>query len=59
MMTLNEIRHNLGTLASLSVACLDLKNDHTQNMLLRIESTGRYTHNKQVKVVYSYTEKER
>jgi hypothetical protein len=26
-------------------------------MLLRIESTGRYTHHNQVKVVYDYIEK--
>jgi hypothetical protein len=35
-----------------------LKSPHTQNMLLRIESTGGHTHHKQVKVVCYYIEKE-
>ena len=58
MMTLNEIHYNLATSTFLKVVCLVLKSPHTQNMLLRIESTGRCTHQKQVKVVCYYIEKE-
>jgi hypothetical protein len=36
------------------VNCLVLKSPHTQNMLLGIELSGRYTHHKQVKVLYYY-----
>jgi hypothetical protein len=50
MMTLNEIRSK-----PLSVVGLALKSSHTQNMLLRIESTC--THHKQVKVEYYYIER--
>jgi hypothetical protein len=57
MMTLNEIRYNPATSNVLSVVGLVLKSSHTQNMLLQIESTGRYSHHKQVKVVYYYIEK--
>jgi hypothetical protein len=45
MMALNEIRYNPATVF------LVLKSIHTQSMLFRIESTRRYTHHKQVKVV--------
>jgi hypothetical protein len=48
MMTLNDI----ATSTFLSVVCLALKSSHTQNMPLRIESTGRYINNRQVEVVY-------
>jgi hypothetical protein len=58
MMTLNEIRFNPATSTFLSVVGVALKSFHTQNMLLRIELTGRYTHHKQVKVVHCYIEKE-
>jgi hypothetical protein len=58
IMTLNEIHYNPATSTYLSVVCLVLKNPHTQNMLLHIESTGRYTHYKQVKVVHNYIGKE-
>ena len=44
MIILNEIHHNFATSTYLQVVCLVLKSPHTQNMLLRIESTGRYTH---------------
>jgi hypothetical protein len=39
----------------LSGVGLALKISHTQNILLRIESTGRYVHHKQVDVEYYYT----
>jgi hypothetical protein len=42
MMTLNEIHYNPAAATNLSVVCLVLKSPYTQNMLLRIESTGRY-----------------
>jgi hypothetical protein len=58
MMTLNEIHYNPATSIFLYVVCLVLKSPHTQNMLLRNESTGRCTHHKQVKVVCYYIEKE-
>jgi hypothetical protein len=58
IMTLNKIHYNPATLTFLSLVCLDLKSPHTQNMLLRIQSTRRYTHHKQVKVVYYYIEME-
>jgi hypothetical protein len=58
MMTLNEIHYNPPTSTFLSVVCLAMKSSHTQNTLLRIKATGRYTHYKQVKVVYYYIEKE-
>jgi hypothetical protein len=54
MMILNEIHYNLATSTYLQVICLVLKSPHTQNMLLRIESTGRRTYHKQVKVVCYY-----
>jgi hypothetical protein len=41
MMTLNEIHYNLIKSTFLQVVSLALKILHTQNMLLRIESTGR------------------
>jgi hypothetical protein len=56
-MTINEIRDNPATLTFLSVVGLALKSFHTHNTLLHIESTGSYTHRKQVKVVY-HIEKE-
>jgi hypothetical protein len=43
MMTFNKIHYNLATSTSLSVVGLVLKSFCTRNMLLRIESTGRYT----------------
>jgi hypothetical protein len=58
MMTLNEICYNPATSTLLSAVGLALKNSRTQNMLLRIESTKRYTLHKQVTVVYYYIEKE-
>ena len=58
MMTLNDIHYNLAASTYVYVACLVLKRPHTQNMLLRIESIGRYTHHMQVKVVCYYIEKE-
>jgi hypothetical protein len=58
MMVLNEINHNIATSTYLKVVCLVLKSPHTQNMLLRIESTGRHTHQKKVKVVCYYIQKE-
>jgi hypothetical protein len=48
-MTLNEIRYNSATSTILLVVGLA----HTHNMLFRIKSTGRYIHQKQVKVVYT------
>jgi hypothetical protein len=58
-MALNENHCNPATSTYLSEVCLVLKSPHTQNMLLRIESSGRYTHLKQVKVaIYYYIEKE-
>jgi hypothetical protein len=50
IMTLNQSHYNPGTSTFLSVVALSLKISHTQSMLLRIESTGRYTHHKKVKV---------
>jgi hypothetical protein len=58
MVTLNEIRYNHATSTFLSVVSLILKSRHPQNMFLRIESSGRYAHHRQVKVVYYYKEKE-
>jgi hypothetical protein len=58
MMTLNEIHCNPATSTFLSVVCLVLKSLHTRNSLLPIESTGRHTHHKQVKMVYYYIEKQ-
>jgi hypothetical protein len=40
------------------VFALHLKSPHAQTMFLRIESAGRHTHHKQVKVVFYYKEKE-
>jgi hypothetical protein len=51
-MTLNEIHYKTATSTFLSAVCFALKSSHMQNMFLSIESTGRYTHRKQVKVVY-------
>jgi hypothetical protein len=52
MVTLNEINDNPATSTVLSVVGLALKNSHTQNMLLCIESTERYTHHKPVEVAH-------
>jgi hypothetical protein len=57
MMTSNEIRYNLATSTFLSVVGLALKSYHTQNMLLRVESIGIFSHHKQVKVTYITTYK--
>jgi hypothetical protein len=57
-MTANEIHYNLATSTYLSIVCLVWKSPYTQNMPLRIKFTVRYTHHKQVKVVYYYIEKE-
>jgi hypothetical protein len=43
MMTLNEIRYNPATSTFLSVFDIALRSSHTQNMLLCITSTERYT----------------
>ena len=59
MMTLNEIRYNPAASTFLLVVGLALKSPHTHSMLLRIESTGIYTHHKQATVVYYYIERER
>ena len=58
MMTLNEIRYNPATSTFWLVVGLALKSPHMHSMLLRIESTGIYTHHKQVIVVRYYIEKE-
>ena len=58
MMTLNEIRYNPAASTFLLEVGLALKSPHTHSMLLRIESTGRYTHHKQVIMVYYYIERE-
>jgi putative heme iron utilization protein len=52
MVTLNETCDNPTTSTFLSVVGRALKSAYTQNKLLRIESTGRYTHHKPMKVVY-------
>jgi hypothetical protein len=52
MMTLNEIRYSPATSTFLLVVGLNLKSSHAQNMLLRIELTGRHIHHKKVEVVY-------
>ena len=52
MMTLNEIRYNPAASTFLLVVGLALKSPHTHSMLLRIESSGRYTHHKHVIMVY-------
>ena len=44
VMTLNEIRYNPAASTFLLVVDLALKSPHTHSMLLRIESTGIYTH---------------
>jgi hypothetical protein len=57
----NEIHYNPATSTFTTfLVCLVLKSLHTdtQNMLLRIESSGRYTHHKQAKVIHYYIEKE-
>ena len=51
-MTLNENRYNPAASTFLLVVGLALKSPHMHSMLWRIESTGRYTHHKQVIVVY-------
>jgi hypothetical protein len=51
MMTLNEIHYIHPTSYHLSVVCLVLRSHHTQCMLLRIDSSGKYTHHNQMKVV--------
>jgi hypothetical protein len=53
-MTLSEIQYNLATSTYFSAACLVLTSPNTHKMLLHVESTGRYTHYKQVKVAYYY-----
>jgi hypothetical protein len=58
IMTLKRIYYNPVTSTFLSAVYIALKSSHKQNMLLRIESTDRYTHHKQVKVEYYYIEKE-
>ena len=58
MMTLNEIRYNPASSIFWLVVGLALKNHHTHDMPLRIESTDRHTHHKQVIVVHYYIEKE-
>ena len=58
MMTSNEIRYNPATSTLLLEDGLALKSSHTHSMLLRIESTGRYTRHKQVIVVYYYIQRE-
>jgi hypothetical protein len=52
MMTMNDIHYNPATTTYLSVVCFVLKSPHTQNMRMRIESTGRYTHYKHIRMVY-------
>jgi hypothetical protein len=49
MMTLNEICYNPATSTFLSVVFLASKSSHTQNMLLCIESAGRYTRQWQIR----------
>jgi hypothetical protein len=56
MVILNEIHYNLATSTFVS-SLPHFESPHAQNRLLRIESTGRYTHHKQVKMVYHYIEK--
>jgi hypothetical protein len=51
-MTLNKIRYNPATSFFVSSWSRFEKFPYAQNMLLRIESTGRYTILKQAKVVY-------
>ena len=58
MMTLNDIRYNPATSTCLLVVDFALKSPHTHDMLLRIESTERHTHHKQVIMVHYYIEKE-
>jgi hypothetical protein len=58
IMTLNGIRYTSATSTFLTVVGLALKSSDTQPMLLCIDSTGRYTHHNQVKVVHYYIEKE-
>jgi hypothetical protein len=58
MMILNEIHYNPAPSTFLTVVALALKSSHMQNMLLRIESTGGCTHDKQMEVVYYHIEKE-
>ena len=53
MMTLNEIRYNPAASTFLLVVRLALKSPHTHSMLLRIESTGIYTHHKHVTLTYN------
>jgi hypothetical protein len=59
-MTLNEIRYTLQHQFFVSswLRFQPLKNSHAQHMLLLVESPGKYTHSKQVKVVYYWIEKE-
>ena len=57
MMTLNEIRYNPASSTFWLVVGLALKNQHTHGMPLRIESTERHTHHKQVIVVHYYINK--
>jgi hypothetical protein len=57
-MMASKIHYNPAALTFLTVICLVLKSQHMQNMLLRIESTGRCKHHKQVKVEYYYVKKE-
>ena len=57
MMTLSEIHYNPATSTFWLVVGLALKSPHTHDMLLRIESTERHTHHKQMIVVHYYIEK--
>ena len=57
-MTLNEIRYNPAASTFLLVVGLALKSPYMHGMLLRIESTGKHTHHKQVLVVHYYIKKE-
>jgi hypothetical protein len=54
MLTLNEIRYTPAKCTSTFLSAFGLaeKDFHTQSMLLRFESNGRYKHHKQVKVNY-------
>jgi hypothetical protein len=58
MMTLNEICYNPAISTFLSIVDIAFKHYLTHNMPLHNELTGRYTHHKQMKVVYYYTEKD-
>ena len=57
MMTLNGIRYNPATSSFWLVVGFALKTHHSHDMPLRIESTERHTHHKQVIVVHYYIKK--